>query len=384
MRIALVLGSGGARGYAHIGVIDELKDRGHEIVTIAGTSMGAVIGGLEAAGGLPGFSQWAQSLTYFSMLRQMDVTLTGAGMVKAARIIEKIDEFCGKACIEDLPIPFTAVATDITARREVWFQRGPLSSAIRASMALPGFITPVIMNDHILVDGGVYNPVPVAPTFAVPSDLTVAVSLGGRQGLPEPSMSNADAADVRTDAEVETGHYDMADKHGDAEHSGQTLEEVSNRLSEVEGTDEVEGRIPEDLNAEISGPEGVVDARRANGFRYLQELERIAESGRWQLPREVLREFSSRFTVPRAGESAEATAETVAEALVAPSTSEVLHMSLTAMQEMIERFRVAVTPVNVQITVPRSAASTYDFHRAQEIIPVGRQLAREAFDAAGI
>ena len=150
MRIALVLGSGGAKGYAHSGVIDELKARGHEIAVVSGSSMGAVVGGLEAAGALDDFRDWACSLSYLDVLRYMDIALGRGGVLKAERIVSRIAELCDNANIEDFPFPSTAVATDITARREVWFQRGPFASAIRASIAVPGVIAPVLLGDHLL------------------------------------------------------------------------------------------------------------------------------------------------------------------------------------------------------------------------------------------
>lgn len=195
MRIALVLGSGGAKGYAHIGVIEELKSRGHEIAVISGSSMGAVVGGLEAAGTLDEFRDWACSLSHLEVLKYMDIGLGRGGVFKAERFIAKLDELCDGIHIEDLPLAFTAVATDITARREVWFQRGPLASAIRASIAVPGFIAPVLLGDHLLVDGGVLNPVPVEPTLGVPTDVTVSVSLHGRDSLFDMQLL-ADAGNV--------------------------------------------------------------------------------------------------------------------------------------------------------------------------------------------
>ncbi|OUZ11961.1 hypothetical protein BHE97_03550 [Aeromicrobium sp. PE09-221] len=176
-RVALSLGSGGARGYAHIGVIEELRERRYDIVTIAGTSMGALVGGLTAAGRLDDFSDWARGLRQRDVLRLFDLRLSGPGAIAAERLFERMAEFFDEAVIEDLPIPFTAVATDLGARREVWFQQGPLQAAVRASIAIPGLFSPVMINGRLLVDGGLTNPVPLEPTTAVPADITLAVSL---------------------------------------------------------------------------------------------------------------------------------------------------------------------------------------------------------------
>src|SRR5882762_9230228 len=181
MRVALSLGSGGARGYAHIGVINELRDRGHEVVGIAGSSMGALVGGLEAAGKLDEFAAWASSLTQRAVLRLLDPSLTSAGVLRAERILDAVREILGDAVIEDLPIPYTAVTTDLIAGKSVWLQRGPVDEAIRASIAIPGVIKPHVLDGRLLADGGILDPLPMAPIAAVNADLTIAVSLSGSE-----------------------------------------------------------------------------------------------------------------------------------------------------------------------------------------------------------
>ncbi|MDT5325146.1 MAG: hypothetical protein QOF25_2298 [Mycobacterium sp.] len=188
MRVALSLGSGGARGYAHIGVINELRDRGHQIVGIAGSSMGALVGGLEAAGRLDEYATWASSLTQRAVLRLLDPSLTSAGVLRAEKILDAVREILGQAVIEDLPMTYTAVTTDLIAGKSVWLQRGPVDEAIRASIAIPGVIKPHVLDGRLLADGGILDPLPMAPIAAVNADLTIAVSLGGadpnRTGAP--------------------------------------------------------------------------------------------------------------------------------------------------------------------------------------------------------
>ena len=189
MRVALSLGSGGARGYAHIGVINELRDRGHDVVGIAGSSMGALVGGLEAAGKLDEYTAWATSLTQRAVLRLLDPSLTSAGVLRADKILDAVREILGDAVIEDLAIPFTAVATDLIAGKSVWLQRGPVDAAIRASIAIPGVIKPHVLDGRLLADGGILDPLPMAPLAAVNADLIIAVSLGGddpTRSTPEP------------------------------------------------------------------------------------------------------------------------------------------------------------------------------------------------------
>jgi NTE family protein len=185
-RVALALGSGGARGYAHIGVIHELHNRGYQIVGIAGSSMGALVGGLQAADRLDEFADWARSLTQRAILRLLDPTLTAAGVLRAEKILDAVRDILGESTIENLPIPFTAVTTDLLAGKSVWLQRGPVDEAIRASIAIPGVISPHVIDGRLLADGGILDPLPMAPIAAVNADLTIAVSLSGSETRDEP------------------------------------------------------------------------------------------------------------------------------------------------------------------------------------------------------
>lgn len=181
-RVALALGSGGARGYAHIGVINELRSRGYEIVGVAGSSMGALVGGLCAAGSLDEFTTWSTTLTQRAMLRLLDPSISAAGVFRAGKILDAVRDIVGDSVIENLPIPFTAVTTDLIAGKSVWLQRGPLDEAIRASIAIPGVIAPHVMDGRMLADGGILDPLPIAPIAAVNADLTIAVSVSGTEG----------------------------------------------------------------------------------------------------------------------------------------------------------------------------------------------------------
>ena len=174
MKISLVLGGGGARGYAHIGIIEELKKNGFEIKSISGTSMGAVIGGLEACGGLNEYKKWVTSLDFLDIFK----FLKSPFKLDGDKIFNKIKTIVGKDFeIEDLPIKFTAVATDLTKSREVWLQKGDLFKAMQASSSIPGVFDPVIIDNRMLVDGGVLNLVPIAPVMSDLNDLIIAVDL---------------------------------------------------------------------------------------------------------------------------------------------------------------------------------------------------------------
>ena len=182
--VALVLGSGGARGLAHIGVIEYLLEQGYEIKAIAGSSMGALVGAMYAMGELSTYRDWVAGLSQSDVFSLVDWTFSGGGFIRGHRIMGKLRELAGDANIEDLPLHFTAVTVDIDQGREVWLSDGPVYDAIRASIAIPGLFTPHRYRGRTLVDGGLINPVPVAPTLRTLTDLTVVVNLNGPETEP--------------------------------------------------------------------------------------------------------------------------------------------------------------------------------------------------------
>ena len=177
--VALVLSSGGARGLAHIGAIEELEAQGYRITSIAGCSMGALIGGVYAAGKLKEFREWMKTIDRKKMLELTDFSFSFNHIVKGTRIIEAIMEFVPDVPIEDLPIPYCAVATDWKAGREVVFRNGNLFEAIRASISLPAFYEPVQRDGMILIDGGVTNPIPLNRVERHNGDILVGVDVSG-------------------------------------------------------------------------------------------------------------------------------------------------------------------------------------------------------------
>ncbi|ULG70258.1 patatin-like phospholipase family protein [Marinobacterium sediminicola] len=175
--VSLVLGSGGARGLAHIGVIHWLEENGYRIQSISGCSMGALIGGIYAAGKLDQYEEWVRSVTRRDIMALLDLTWDKGGLVRGDKLIDTLIDLVGDVHLEDLPIHFTAVATDLHTQKEVWINTGKLFDAIRASIAIPLLFTPFKYKGHVLVDGGVLNPVPIAPAFHDDTDLTLAVNL---------------------------------------------------------------------------------------------------------------------------------------------------------------------------------------------------------------
>lgn len=179
-KVALVLSSGGARGFAHIGAIEELEAQGFEITSVAGTSMGALIGGLYASGQLEQAKDWMFTRSTRQMLSLVDMSLGRNHLVKGEKVIKKFEEVVPDAKIEDLPTSFCAVATDVKNSKEVVFDTGSLYNAIRASISIPAFFSPVKYNGGVLVDGGVINPIPLNRVKRTQGDILVAINVSGR------------------------------------------------------------------------------------------------------------------------------------------------------------------------------------------------------------
>ena len=175
--VALVLGSGGARGMAHIGVIEELEKNGYTITSIAGTSIGSMVGGFYSAGKLNDFKDWVLQLDKLDVYNLFDFTLDSQGLIKGDRIFKKIEHIIPDRNIEELSIPFKAVAADINTGKDVVFEEGSLYKAIRASSAIPSVLTPVKYNDTELVDGGVLSPLPSKFVERNEGDILVVVDV---------------------------------------------------------------------------------------------------------------------------------------------------------------------------------------------------------------
>lgn len=320
-KVALVLGSGGARGYAHIGVIEALEARGFEIVAVSGCSMGAVIGGIYAAGKLPEYRDWVCQLDYLDVLKLVDVTWSPMGAMRASKVMSKLEALVGDIRIEDLAIPVTTVATDLVRQREVWFQSGPLLQAIRASMAVPGVITPVNLGDQVLVDGGLLNPLPIMPMVAAHhADFVVAVNVTAHSPLPV------------------------------------TLEDLLPQEEEV-----IDSRTPNEIDQDQRMGSWIADVRAVtqklwaglgangesdNGEGESDELdERIEERGK--------REWSK---------------------------LDMILESFDITQSALAKYKVAGYPPDVLIEIPKTVCSTYEFYRGRDLIRLGRHLADEALE----
>ena len=207
--VALALSSGGARGLAHIGAIEELEAQGYKITSIAGCSMGALVGGVYAAGKLNEFREWMKTIDRKKMLSLIDFSLSLNHIVKGTRIIEAIMEFVPDVNIEDLPIPYCAVATDLKAGKEVLFNKGSLFQAIRASISLPSFYEPVQRDDMILIDGGVINPLPLNRVKRQAGDILVGIDVSGHDYKAQWDEQQRLTAIQKSDASLKTKILDM-------------------------------------------------------------------------------------------------------------------------------------------------------------------------------
>jgi len=208
--VSLVLGSGGARGMAHIGIIQWLEENDYKIESISGCSMGALIGGFYAAGKLDNYTAWLRQLDVLGMLKVIDFKGSG-GLVSGEKLMQKMSELVGDPKIEELPVKFTAVASDVQEEKEIWMNEGSLLNAIRASISLPLFFTPHPYNGRLLVDGGVLNPVPIAPTFHDNTDLTIAVNLGGKVDLNIVPVEKTEEISVSSKIKEYLGQFALPD-----------------------------------------------------------------------------------------------------------------------------------------------------------------------------
>lgn len=306
--VALVLGSGGARGYTHIGVIDEIESRGYKVVSVSGCSMGAIVGGFYSAGKLPEFRQWATSLSYMDVIRLVDFSFISKGAIRGDKVFNLLAEMLEGQQIEDLDIPFTAVATDLVNSKEVWFQRGAVGQAIRASAAIPSLIKPVEWDGKIYVDGGVLNPLPIAPSVSAHADHIIAVDL------------NSDAPLIRGEAE-------------------QTRQDFESGKSQRE-------------------------AQKQDWFDSV-----VDKAGRW---------LNSAMSDSDEDESSLAEKTSVNANL---GKLEILYQMFEVMQASLSQYKIAGYPPDLLVRMPQDCCEMYEFHRAQEMIDLGREVARQALDA---
>lgn len=320
MRVALVLGGGGARGHAHVGVIEVLQERGFQIVSAAGCSIGALVGGLFAAGRFDAYSEWIRTIGRREALRLMDPAPRAPGLFRGDRIMARVGELLGEQRIEDLPIPFTAVATDLLARRPVRFRRGPLALAIRASIALPPAFTPVALGGRLLADGGLTDPLPVDAAAESDAEAIIAVSLNGNCRSPQripPVNGSADSRAGRRQRGPRRQHGVVLAPPVAAPAAGTPPAAPQCRV----------------VGEPATGPDGTwTPGELPSGLRRV----------------------------------------------------DVVNLSLETVEAVLTRHRLAACPPDLLVEIPADACGAHEFHRVDELIQLGRAAAVQALDGIGL
>lgn len=325
--VSLVLGSGGARGLAHIGVIRALEEAGvFEVRSVSGSSVGALVGAMYVAGKLDDYEQWVRTLSTGDIWGLLDFSFTWSGLFKGEKLMNKMKEMLGDVQIEELPIAFTAVATDVARRREVWLDRGSLYEAVRASIAIPGFFTPAVRDNCVLVDGGLLSPLPIAPVQRSGAEKMIVVSLNGQE----------EAEWLAKDREDETPAVDI-----------EQLEAGQARMEGYTHGNEVQDKAVQSVD---SAP---AETEQDNGSGSVSWFRRMLQEARGQLG------FSNE------------------ESEQADSALEIMTKSLDSMQDRIARHQLAAYQPDSLIEISVNACGMLDFHRAEEMIALGHRQAKK-------
>lgn len=319
-KVALALASGGPRGFAYIGAIEELQRRGYTITSVAGASAGALVGGIFAAGGLQPFKEWLCSLDPVKVMSQVDVSLSRNSLVKGQKVMETIKERVPDVNIEDLPIPFTAVATDLYTGEEVVFRSGPLFDAIRASISIPSMFAPVKWQGRTLIDGGIVNTFPLNRVQRTPGDILVGFN-----------VNEIDADEI---------HSYLSSRQALAQEADARLEEAKALLKET-SKDTVIANVRK-------GRELVKEAIDAR----LEDRKIVSDGREGWIPVGADDNFSS-----------------------------IIQRSFGLMNSAIARLEIALNPPDVLASLPYdSYHGVYGYTHAAEIIEKGRELMAAALD----
>ena len=275
--VSLVLGSGGARGHAHIGVIRALHEMGFEVRNISGCSMGSVIGGIYAADKLDIYTDWAFQLTRSDVVKLLDFSFSLRSIFKGERIFDVLRELVGDRKIEDLDRRFTAVATSLDDEEEVWLNSGSLFTAMRSSTAVPGVFSPVQLNGHTLVDGGLVNPLPIAPTLNDTTDLTIAVNLAGIDEEYTPRDSATENDEEKNSYREKIADFLGKLRENDESGSGESDFDAADLL--VKSIDIMQGAIAR-FKLAAYAPDKTIDIpRNACSFFEFHRAEEMADLG---------------------------------------------------------------------------------------------------------
>ena len=332
--VALTLGSGGARGYAHIGAIEVLLERDYDIIAVSGCSMGALIGGMFAAGKMQEYKDWVTGLGQFDVLKLLDVTFNSIGAIRGEKIFSVVRDMLGDIRIEDLPIAYTAVATDLLAHKEIWFQEGALDRAIRASVAIPSVVTPLVLDGRVLVDGALLNPLPIIPTISSHADIIVAVNLSGEddQQLRIPDAAFA-AGDSDTDEWIDS------------------IREKASRLFDWDAIKSIAGH------------------RSGQG-----------ESTEEKISREVQKKQLLKPEIKHSDRKRRDDHETIDWDKLGIGKFDVMNLTIETMQSALVQYKIAGYPPDLLVNISKNACRSYDYHKAPELIQLGRERMSAALD----
>ncbi|MBJ6137755.1 patatin-like phospholipase family protein [Marinobacter litoralis] len=345
--VALTLGSGGARGYAHIGAIEVLHERGYKIIAVSGCSMGALVGGMYAAGKLQEYKDWVTGLGQFDVLKLLDVTFTSIGAIRGEKVFSVVREILGDTRIEDLPMSYTAVATDLLAHKEIWFQEGPLDQAIRASIAIPSVVTPLVLNGRVLVDGALLNPLPIIPTISAHADLVMAVNLSGEDDqhrrIPDAAFSSDN--DEGRDIEEWVGAVrDKASRWFDWD----ALKSLTTRSSSSDES-------PED---KISREIAKKTAEENKKHELMAKEEERSQNKAKQKEEHPTIDWDK----------------------LGIGKFDVMNLTIETMQSALVQYKIAGYPPDLLVNIPKNASRSYDYHKAPELIRLGRERMTAALD----
>lgn len=340
-KVQLVLGSGGARGLAHIGVIEELEREGYEIIEVIGCSMGAVVGGMYCAGFLKEYKEWILSLNRNLVFNMLDLTFPNLGFLKGERVLGRMHDLTGDQNIENLIIPFKAIATDMIHKEEVVFDKGDLYAAMRASMSIPGVFTPIKQDQRILVDGAVLNPLPLNHIVKRKDALVIAVNLNGPY-------------------ENETYYNQFL-------------------------SDEIKKTNPS-KNEESITKHNILNTKWLNrllhfeGFHISKTPNSMEKDGKDRnISTKGINFFSSRNKDTEDDKNAEKESNENKKQHPKYSYFDLMTNSFYYTQDRLVELTILAYSPDIVIQIPRNSCSVFDFHRGKKMIDIGKHQYQEAF-----
>lgn len=379
--VALVLGSGGARGMAHIGVIEEIEARGYKVVSVSGCSIGAIVGAFYSANKLDVFTEWARSLNYLNVLRLVDFSFISNGAIRGDKLFSVLSDMLGDIQIEDLEIPYTAVATDLISSKEVWFQRGSLQQAMRASAAIPGLIQPVEYENRLYVDGGVLNPLPIAASVSAHADYIIAVDLSA--DVPIPVIKGAQQLEAEAKEQAEEKEKAEANRKEEFEEAVRVEAEQREQNLYASHSDGLDSDANADENSANNSDENASESKVADiTGKITSTLKQITPTT--VVPNLWLNSMMNKASDWFSHDELETESATKAKAEITGSKLGkigILYQMFEVMQTSLSQYKIAGYPPDLLVKIPKNCVEMHEFYRAGELVEMGRHIAKEALDA---